>query len=367
MAVATRSGIFSTTYRQDLALRRGVVDHTKAVALGIGLVALPLVAPTRWQPVAVFALIAGIGAVGMHVVTGLAGQVSLGHAAFLGVGAYTATWLGADQGLPAYLWLPGAGLAAAGLGALVGPVATRLRGLYLAVVTLALTFVTGWVWTVWESLTGGSSTGRPTMRFTVAGTDLFEGVTLAGLRLEGDQVWWYVALALLAAAAVSARNLQRTRVGRAFGSIRERDLTASSAGIPVTRTKTTAFVVSSFYAGIAGALLAAYQSYVLPGQWDLWLSIEYVAMIVVGGLGSVSGAVLGAAFVVVLPELVQSSTGFLPFVEDRPSATGGISVELLSQLLYGAATVAVLVWEPRGIVGLWERFRSFWRTWPWSY
>jgi branched-chain amino acid transport system permease protein len=367
MAVVTRSGVFSTTYRQDLALRRGMVDHAKAIALGVALLAAPLVAPTRWQPVAVFALIAGIGAVGMHVLTGLAGQVSLGHAAFLGVGAYSATWLGADQGFPAYVWLPAAGLTAAALGALVGPVATRLRGLYLAVVTLGLTFVTGWVWTVWESLTGGSTAGRSTMRFTVGGTDLFDGVTVAGLHLDGEQVWWYVALALLTVTAVTVRNLQRTRIGRAFGSIRERDLTASSAGIPVTRIKTTAFVVSSFYAGIAGALLAAYQSYVLPGQWDLWLSIEYVAMIVVGGLGSVSGAMLGAIFVVMLPELVQSSTGFLPFVEDRPSATGGTSVELLSQLLYGAATVAVLVWEPRGIVGLWERSRSFWRTWPWSY
>jgi branched-chain amino acid transport system permease protein len=364
---AARSGIFSTSYRQDLALRRGRVAHAGAVAVGAGLLVLPLVLPARWHPVAVFALIAGIGAVGMHVLTGLAGQVSLGHAAFLGVGAYTATWLGADQELPAYLWLPGAGLAAAALGALVGPVATRLRGLYLAVVTLSLTFVAGWVWTVWESLTGGSSTGRSTMRFTIAGHDLFDGMTLAGLHLDGDQVWWYVALALLAAAMTTARNLQRTRIGRAFGSIRERDLTASSAGIPVTRIKTTAFVVSSFYAGIAGALLAAYQSYLLPEQWDLWLSIQFVAMIVVGGLGSVAGAVLGAAFVVVLPELVQSSTGFLPFVEERPSSTGGVSVELLSQLLYGAATVAVLVWEPGGIVGLWERFRSFWRTWPWSY
>jgi branched-chain amino acid transport system permease protein len=367
VTVATRSGIFSTTYRQDLALRRGLAAHAGAVAVGLGLVALPLVAPARWQPVAVFALIAGIGAIGLHVLTGLAGQVSLGHAAFLGVGAYTATWLGADQQLPAWVWLPGAGLAAAVLGGLVGPVATRLRGLYLAVVTLALTFVAGWVWTVWESLTGGASTGRSTMRFSIGGTDLLGGVTLAGVELDGDQTFWYVTLALLTLAAITARNLQRTRIGRAFASIRERDLTASSAGIPVTRIKTTAFVVSSFYAGVAGALLAAYQSYLLPGQWDLWLSIQYVAMIVVGGLGSVSGAMLGAAFVVVLPELVVSSTGVLPFVEERPSSTGGISVELLAQLLYGAATVAVLVWEPGGIVGLWERFRSFWRTWPWSY
>lgn len=366
MAAVTRSGIFSTTYRQDLALRRGPAAHAGAVAVGLALVALPLVLPARWQPVAVFAAIAAVGAIGLHLLTGLAGQVSLGHAAFLGAGAYAATWLEVDRHLPAWVWIPGAGLAAALLGTVAGPVATRLRGLYLVVVTVALTFVTSWVWDAWEPVTGGSA-GRATARLTVGGTDLLGGVTVLGVDLNGDQAFWYVTLAVLALSAATARNLQRTRIGRAFTSIRERDLTAASAGIPVTRIKTTAFVVSSFYAGVAGALLAAYQSYVLPDQWDLLVSIQYVAMIVIGGLGSVGGAVAGAVFVTALPEVVSSFTGALPFIEEQQGADGGLSVELVAQLLYGAAIVAVLVLEPRGMAGIWERFRSFWKTWPWSY
>lgn len=362
----TRSGIFSDTYRQDLALRRGFAAHAGTVAVGAAVVALPFAVSARWQPIAVFAAISGIGAIGLHILTGLAGQVSLGHAAFLGVGAYAATWLGADQGLPVYVWLPGAGLVAAAVGAVVGPIATRLRGLYLAVVTLSLVFVTAWVWDVWESLTGGSA-GRSTARLTVGGTDLLDGVTLAGIELNGDQTWWFASVAVLALAAVTARNLQRTRIGRAFASIRERDLTAAVAGVPVTRIKTLAFIVSSFYAGVAGALLAAYQSYALPDQWDLLLSIEFIAMIVVGGLGTVFGAVVGAAFVAAIPELVRSATGVVPFIEEQTSITGGMSVELVSDFLYGAVIVAVLVFEPRGLVGLWERFRSIWKTWPWSY
>jgi branched-chain amino acid transport system permease protein len=366
VATVTRSGIFSTTYRQDLTLRRGPVAHAGVVAVAAVAIALPFVIPDRWQPVAVFAAIAGVGAIGLHMVMGVAGQVSLGHAAFLGAGAYAATWLGVDHQMPAWVWLPGGGLAAAALGALVGPIATRLRGIYLAVVTLALVFIASWVWEAWEPVTGGS-TGRSTVRLTVGGTDLLGGATILGVDLNGDQAFWYASLLLLTLTAITARNIQRTRIGRAFASIRERDLAASSAGIPLTRIKTTAFVVSSFYAGLAGAMLAAYQSYALPSQWDLPLSIQYVAMIVIGGLGTVAGAIAGALFVTALPELVHSLTGTLPFIQEQQHATGGMSVELVSEFLYGAAIVAVLVFEPRGIVGLWERFKSFWRTWPWSY
>lgn len=365
MATAARSGTFSTTYRQDLALRRGRPAQTGNAFLIVAALGLPLVAPERWQPIAVFAIIAAIGALGLHLLTGLAGQVSLGHAAFLGTGAYTATWLGADQQLPAWVWLPGAGLAAAALGAAAGPLATRLRGLYLAVVTLALVFIMSWVWEVAEPLTGGD-TGRSTMRLTVNGTDLHRGATVAGTDLNGDQAYWYLSLAILAVAAATARNIQRTRIGRAFTSIRERDLAAAGAGVPVTRIKTTAFVVSSFYAGVAGALLAAYQSYLQPDQWDLLLSIEYIVIIVIGGIGTVAGAIAGAIFVTALPELVHSLTGTLTFIDERPDPSGGMSVDYVAQLLYGAALVAVLIFEPRGLVGLWERFKSFWETWPWS-
>lgn len=368
MAVTLRSGVYSTSYRHEIALHRGGPAHLGSAVVAILLLVAPLVVGRSWQPIAVFALIAAIAAVGLQLLTGLAGQVSLGHAAFLGVGAYTASWLGGDRGLPVIVWLPAAGLVAALLGGLVGPIATRLRGLYLAVVTLAVSFIATYVFEQWRDLSGGSS-GRSTTRLTVNGTDLLDGVTLPvlGVDLNGNQAYWYFVLGVLVVLGYAARNIQRSRMGRAFLSIQHRDLTAAVAGIPVTSTKTLAFAVSSFYAGVAGALLGAYQSYVLPTQWGLTLSIEYIAMIVIGGLGTVWGAVVGAAFVKALPEIVRSIAGVVPFIEKESSPTGGFTVELVSQFLYGAAIVAVLVFEPRGLHGLWVRFKSFWQTWPWSY
>lgn len=364
----TRSGVYSTSYRHEVALRRGAPARLGAIAVAALAMVFPFVVGPSWQVIGVFALINAVGAVGMYLLTGLAGQVSLGHAAFLGTGAYTAMWLGVDRGLPFYIWLPAAGLVAAMLGGLVGPVATRLRGLYLSVVTLALLFISGYVFEQWDSLTGGS-VGRSTMAITINGTDILRGVTLpvVGLTLNGEQAYWFFVLAVLALLAYGARNIQRSRIGRAFLSVRERSVTASVAGIPVTNTKTAAFAVSSFYAGVAGALLAAYQSYVLSTQWNLALSIEFIAMVVIGGLGSVAGAIVGALFVRALPEIVSGFAGIVPFIKEESTPSGGMSVELVSQFLYGAAIVAVLVFEPAGLYGLWLRFKSFWTTWPWSY
>ncbi len=362
----TRSGIFSRSYRDELALTRGPTAHLGSALVALLAIAFPFVAGSTWQPLGVFAMIAAIGAVGLQLLTGVAGQISLAHAAFLGVGAYTASWLGADQGLPVFIWLPAAGIAAALIGGIVGPIATRLRGLYLAVVTLALSFILNYVFEVWDGLSGGSG-GRSAMPLSVNGTNLLDGVVVFGFHLNANQAYWFVVLAVLVVMGYGARNIQRTRIGRAFLSVRERDLAASVAGVPVTATKTAAFVVSSFYAGVAGALLAAYQSYVLPSQWGLALSIQYIAMVVIGGLGSVAGAVIGAAFVTGLPEVVRSLTGVLPFIEENTSPNGGITVELVSQLLYGAVIVVILVYEPRGVMGVWRRFREFWATWPWGY
>lgn len=359
------SGLYAETYRQQIMLRRGLVAHSGTVAVAVGVVVLPFLLSERWQVIGVLALIAGIGAVGLHLLTGLAGQVSLGHSAFLGVGAYTATWLGADQGLPLWLWLPGAGIAAAGVGAVIGPFAARFRGLYLAVVTLALVLVGGYVFNEWISVTGGAE-GRSMVPTTIGGTDLLAGATIGGIDLTGSQAWWFFALAILVVLGVAARNLQRTRVGRAFASVRERDLAASVAGVPVTQTKVIAFVLAGFYAGVAGALLGSFLSYVNPGQWGLLLSIEYIAMIVIGGLGTVRGAIVGAAFVVAIPDLVRELAGLIPFVTAQTDPSGGLSVELVSQFTYGAVIVFVLVFEPSGLVGLWERAKAYLRAWPWD-
>ncbi|MCZ7525521.1 MAG: branched-chain amino acid ABC transporter permease [Acidimicrobiia bacterium] len=360
------SGVIAQTYRQDMALRRGSLQWLGVAAVAALALVYPFWADARWETVGVFVLIAATAGLGLHVLTGLAGQVSLGHSAFVGVGAYTAIWLGADHGMPMWVWLPVSGLVPAAVALLVAPFAARVRGLYLAVVSVALIFVANYFWNWWDWLTGGFN-GRTAQPTTVMGHNLFDDLDVFGLvHLNSNEQFWFLVLAVFLPLALAARNIQRTRIGRAFMSVRERDLAASVAGVPVTRTKVLGFVVAAFYAGVAGSLLAAYQSYVVPSQWNLLLAISYIAMIVIGGLGSVLGVVLGAVFVTALPTFVESLADVLPLLTDKPSTSGGLTVDLVSTFLYGLAIVVVMVAEPRGIMGLWERFKLFWRSWPWS-
>ena len=358
------SGVIAETCLQDLALARGAWARAGVVGL-LGVSGLaPFFLSKLWQSVGVFALIAAIAAIGLHIMTGLAGQVSLGHAAFVGIGAYTASWCGGTKHWPMLLWLPAAGLAAAAIAGAVAPFAARLRGLYLAVVTLALVIVTGYVWTSWTSVSGGFN-GRPTLEVGVFGHDLFRPFGIGPLTLNSAQQFWFLTLGVLTLVALGVRNLQRTRLGRAVLAVRERDVAAAVTGVEVVRTKILSFVAAGFCAGLAGALLAAYQSYITPGQFNLNLSITYVAMVVIGGLGSLSGAIAGAVFVTALPGLVRNMATFLPFISTTPGANG-LSADNLALLLYGLAIIVVLISEPRGLSGLWDRFKQVWITWPWS-
>ena len=322
---------------------------------GIGLwvaamLVLPLVVRSElWLGIGILTLIAAVAALGMQVITGLAGQISLGHAFFMAIGAYCSAWLGADQGLAWWLWLPAAGLAAAAAGALVAPIAVRIRGLYLAVATLALIFIGLYVWETWTDLSGGVN-GRPAAPVLFGDQDLSLGV-MAGdqMILDSFQAWWYFALAILLVVMLLTHNLKHSRLGRAFMAVRDKDVAAAVVGVPVTRTKTIAFVISSFFAGISGALLVSYMGYFTPGQWHLMLSVDFIAMIVIGGMGTVSGALLGALFVRAIPEVVNQASGVLPFIRKEASTDGGVTGPLLSGFLYGLVIVLILLFEPNGI------------------
>ncbi|MGE0305261.1 MAG: branched-chain amino acid ABC transporter permease [Acidimicrobiia bacterium] len=360
------SGIYSESYRQDLRLRRGALAHLGTAICALGVVGVPFIVSTRWQSTLVLAAIAATGALGIHVLTGLSGQVSLGQAAFLGVGAYSATWFGSDLNLPLVVWLPASGVVAALVGLAAAPLATRMRGIYSLVVTLGLVFIADHVFRVWTSVTGGPN-GRSMVQVELLGENLHDGLSVGPIQLTGGQAWYFFAIAVLLVAAFAAVNIQRTRLGRALTVVRDRDIAASVAGIPVLRTKITAFVVSSFLAGIAGALLGAYLSYVVPGQWSLALSVQYIAMIVIGGYGTSFGAIAGAFFVVAIPEVVRTLADLVPLISVEADPSGGLSVELISSFLYGAAIVAVLVVEPKGVLGIWRRVKNYWKGWPWTF
>jgi branched-chain amino acid transport system permease protein len=310
-------------------------------------IVLPFQLGTSALTTATFVVIAAIGATGMNVLTGYAGQISLGHAFFLAVGAYTGAKLGEDLGWSAALWIPAAGVVAGACGALVGPVALRLSGLYLAIVTLGLVFIGQHVFFNAESLTGGPQ-GRTFPPVVIGPFDFSAGqvLGLGGLQVDHNGLYYYLALALLAGATTFAWNVRRTRSGRAMAAVREREIAASVMGVDVRRVKVAAFVVAAFMAGISGALYASYLSFAQPGEWSLLLSIQFVAAVIVGGMGTVAGPLLGSAVVFALPTLLKN----LPFVPDE--AVGGVSVSDLSAIAYGLLIVAFLVLQPQGLAGL---------------
>lgn len=336
------------------------------------------------------AMFASIGAIGLNIATGYAGQVSLGHAFFLGIGAFTGAVLGGAEvtrtvidpatgeageivllvgyGLDMIIWLPAAGLVAALLGFLVAPISSRLRGLYLAFVTLGLVILGGHFFREAETYTGGVGIGRETGAPSLLGFRFDQDGEVFGLFLSRTQKLYFLGLALLIVLGLTARNLARSRVGRALAAVRDRDIAAEMMGISLSRYKMIAFVVSSFYAGIAGALLYAAIGRLQPESFSLLLSIEYIAMVLIGGVATVSGSIMGAVFITFLPRIVQWMAQFWIFGFISESSVGGfVTAAQFEQILFGGLIVGFLIFEPLGLYGIWIRVRNYWRAWPFSY
>jgi branched-chain amino acid transport system permease protein len=354
-----------TGYADEIALFRGVGGWAIVVGLAILYVATPLVVDDFWLSVLNFTAIAAVAAIGLNLLTGLTGQVSLGHAFFLGLGAYTAGYLGGDLKLPVLVWLPAAGFIGAAVGLLVGPFALRLRGLYLAIVTLGLVFVGEHLFLNLRQITGGPQ-GRAITSPIVGGLNFADLHTSLGLPLTREQSFFLFVVPLLGLAAVAAKNIARSRPGRAFQAIRDREIAAAIIGVDRAQSKVGAFAVSSFYAAAAGALYGSYLRHITPGQFDLGGSIQYVAMIIVGGIGTIYGSIAGAFFVVLVPRVVEALSPAIPFVS-HSAAGAGITVFVLNQLLFGLLIVLFLVFEPLGLAGIWARVRTYVKTWPFSY
>lgn len=311
---------------------------------------LPFVFDAFWLSTAVFIIIAAIGALGLNVLTGYTGQVSLGHAFFLGVGAYTAAFLG-DHGVNAAIWIPAAGVVAGMVGLLVGPTALRLRGLYLAIVTIGLVFIGTHLFVNIPSITGGPA-GRAIPQPQWGPADFGgDGLTVAGITFDRNGCYYYLSLLLLVLAMLFVHNLMRTRAGRAMQAVRDREVAAALMGVDLARAKLAAFVVSSFLAGVCGALYGAFLFHVDPSQWGLLLSIQFVAIIIVGGIGTVWGALLGSIFVSGLPAILDHFSDSIPFLQ-HSAGEGGLAVGDATNLAYGLLIVLFLVLEPRGLIGL---------------
>lgn len=346
---------------------RGLLRSARSRALVLtGLILLGLVfifGGDTWLSILNYTAIAAFAALSLNVLTGYAGQISLGISFFMGVGAYTAAWLGGDPplikgdpaglGLSFFIWLPAAGIVAALAGALIGPTALRLKGFYLGIVTLALVFIGYYLFINLRGITGGAQ-GRS---FPAPGFGSFSFASpdpILGLQFTSNQMYFLLLVLVLALAAVFVANVMRTRAGRAMRAVRDNEAAAAIMGVNLFEAKMSAFVLSSFLAGIAGALLASYPGFAEPSTWGgaggLVLSIQFVAAILIGGVASVWGSILGAAFVFALPQVLQLLTS-----QGQTASSSGISSGDLNAIVYGALIILFLLFEPAGMIGLIRR------------
>jgi len=274
-----------------------------------------------------------IVALGMNILVGYTGQISLGHAGFYAIGAYTSVILTSRLGVPFVPALLCAGLMAAAFGFLLGLPALRLSGPYLAIATLGFGIAVVQILGKWESISGGHmGIHAPKM-------------SLGSLVLKSDTQTYYFIMALCVLAAVGALNLVKSKIGRAFVAIRDSDIAAEAMGVNLTYYKTLAFAVSAFFTGVAGSLMAHMVGFISPENYNMFVSIHFLAMIVIGGLGSILGSVLGAIIMVALQQLMSG-------------------IQALSLVIYGLIMVFIVLFEPLGLRGRWLKIKIYWKLWP---
>jgi branched-chain amino acid transport system permease protein len=354
-----------TSYREDLRLFPDRYHKLGLVLGAVFVIGFPFLSSSSWLTVGNHALIAIVGAVGLMILTGFAGQISLGHAAFLAIGAFTTAVLGERWQLPFWLCLPIAGAVATVIGIAAGLFALRLRGLYLAIVTLGLLYLVAHTLEAYPALSGTGGQKFTGMYVTFGQSpgemrDVYERMAYGPVILDWDQKLYFIFLAIAIAAAWSAKNIMRTSSGRAMMAVRDHDLAAATLGVNPVRAKLTAFGASSFLAGVAGGMFALQQRTISVEYFGLGVSIEYVAMIVLGGIGSVWGAIAGAIAFVFLRKLMETVGASLPFIGDLPTG-------LQTSVLFSVLVIGVLVIEPLGLFGIWLRIKRYFMAWPFRY
>jgi branched-chain amino acid transport system permease protein len=350
------AGVFKTTYAGDMALYPLPIAKWTVAALAlIFVVIVPLTLHDYYLSILNLIFIAVVGALGLNILVGYTGQISLGHGAFMSVGAYTAANLAVKLGLPFWLTLPAGGLMAAAIGVMVGIPSLRIKGLYLAIATLAGQLIIEWTINHVPAISGGAQASIEVDR-----PDLFGFV----LNTQGRLYYFLLFFAVLA--IIATLNLMRSRIGRAFIAVRDQDIAAEIIGIDIFRYKLLSFAISSFFAGVCGVLYTYYFGIANYEQFQLGVSIDYLAMIIIGGLGSVLGSIFGAVFITLLPIVIRTlmeNVGSLFFTESElASVVSGTRLAV-----FGGLIIFFLVIEPEGLNRLWRNVRSYFRVWPFSY
>jgi branched-chain amino acid transport system permease protein len=345
------AGTRNFNYAEDMSIFRTKMQRVLLAVLILVLLTAPMYWGMRWLSVANLIGITIIAATGLNILTGYCGQLSIGHAGFIAVGAYTSAVLTKQYDFPFLGALICSGILAGLVGMIFGIPSLRVKGFYLAISTIAAQFIILWIINHWDKVTGG-----------------FLGITvpipsILGIEFDTQKSFYYLLLPIVIIVIFVAKNLARTRVGRAFIAIRDNDLAAEVMGINLFRYKLLAFFIGCFLAGIAGSLMAHWYGSITGEFFSINDSILYIGMIIIGGLGTTLGPIFGVIFIILLQEGIKF---IAPSLENIFSLPAGFTAGL-GPMVFGLVIILFLVLEPRGLSHRWQLFKASYRLWPFSY
>ena len=348
-------GDFRTSYKQDNTIFETSTIRAMAVMAIIALCFAPLVLDAYYLTLFIQISYFGVAALGLNILVGFTGQISLGHAAFFGFGAFASAWLNNTFSIPVFLCIPIAGFLTMAVGMMFGMPAARIKGLYLAIATLASQFIIEDFFGRAEWFSGGS-----------AGAGA-EPVSLFGFAFDTDESFFYIALFALVSMYLWGANLMRSRDGRGFVALRDHYLSAEIMGINLNKYRLLSFGISAFYAGIGGALYAHYLGYVSAEGFTILLSIQFLAMVIIGGLGSIKGTLMGVVFMVLLPEFLEGGVGLMKETDwgNIPAVVDGMAY--LKEMSIGLVIILFLIFEPQGLAHRWAQIKNYWKFYPFNY
>jgi branched-chain amino acid transport system permease protein len=348
--MTSNSPYLLTSYAQTNRLLPEPYQRFVVAVSVVAIICIPVVSGDYFLHLMNLCFIAVIGAVGINLLTGYCGQLSLGQASFMAIGAFTTAILSQRYGMPFFVAVPASCCAGAMVGFVVGLPALRFRGIYLAITTLAMHYAIIYVLTDYQAIVGPSASAG----ISVAAP------SLGGFTLASERGWFYALLIIVALVVIFGLNLARSYIGRAWVAIRDRDIAAETSGINVPGYKLLAFTISAALAALAGSLGAYFTTVVTVEEYTLELAIVYLAMIIVGGMGSVTGSILGAMFITLLPFAVQRIFEMLPW--ELGTTTFGIQ-----EAAIGVAIIGFLLFEPDGLIEIYRRVATYFERWPFRY
>ncbi len=348
-------GDFRTSYAQDNTIFETKTIRMMAILSVLVLCAAPLFLDSYFISIFIQMSYLGIAALGLNILVGYTGQISLGHGAFFGFGAFASAWLNISMGIPVFLCIPLAGFLTMAVGMMFGMPAARIKGLYLAIATLAAQFIIEDFFARAEWFSGGSS------------GSMAEPINLFGFAFDTDESFYYIALFAFVVMFIWGCNLMRSRDGRAFVAVRDHYLSAEIMGVKLNKYRLLSFGISSFYAGIGGALYAHYLGYVSAEGFTIFMSIQFLAMIIIGGLGSIKGTMMGVIFMVLLPEVLSGGVGMMQETEwgNIPMVVDGLAY--IKEMAIGLVIIMFLIFEPEGLAHRWKQIKNYWKFYPFAY